>query len=417
MKVMILGAGKLQVNAIKKVIEMGHEVVAVDYYEDSIGKKIASYSELADAFNYEECLRVAVKHNIDGIFTVGTDQPVLTASKVSEKLNLPYCINSVVARNVTNKAYMKKIFSKKNIPTVKYLLVDKEYDYSDFNLKFPLVIKPVDSQGQRGIFVVNNIEEIKEKFKDVIKFSRDTVILVEEYYKNTEVTVTGWVNKGNTTILAITDRVTFEDDKFIGICTSHEFPTRHMESYSEKIEELTKDIVKAFNIEEGPIYFQMLVGNEGVKVNEIACRIGGAYEDIFIPLLTGIDILKMRINSALGLKIDYSKLEKYDYKNNNKFLSSQLFFANKGRVDKINDCEENSKIDYLVSYDYNYRIDDIIGNIENATQRAGYFIVLADSLEAKKSYINEIYNVLYIKNKDNKNLMIKGIDLLTKKNT
>ncbi|WP_338537341.1 ATP-grasp domain-containing protein [Helicovermis profundi] len=414
---MILGAGKLQVNAIKKVIEMGHEVVAVDYYEDSIGKKIASYSELADAFNYEECLRVAVKHNIDGIFTVGTDQPVLTASKVSEKLNLPYCINSVVARNVTNKAYMKKIFSKKNIPTVKYLLVDKEYDYSDFNLKFPLVIKPVDSQGQRGIFVVNNIEEIKEKFKDVIKFSRDTVILVEEYYKNTEVTVTGWVNKGNTTILAITDRVTFEDDKFIGICTSHEFPTRHMESYSEKIEELTKDIVKAFNIEEGPIYFQMLVGNEGVKVNEIACRIGGAYEDIFIPLLTGIDILKMRINSALGLKIDYSKLEKYDYKNNNKFLSSQLFFANKGRVDKINDCEENSKIDYLVSYDYNYRIDDIIGNIENATQRAGYFIVLADSLEAKKSYINEIYNVLYIKNKDNKNLMIKGIDLLTKKNT
>ena len=156
--------------------------------------------------------------------------------------------------------------------------------------------------------------------------------LVEEYYENDEITVSGWVENDNTHVLTVTDRVTYDNYPSIGVCTAHDFPSKHFKSYAKEIIEITKNIVKSFKIHNGPIYFQMLIGKEGIKVNEIACRIGGAYEDEFIPHLTGIDILDMVIDYSLGENIDYTRLREYEVLNNNKKLSVQLLFAKPGTI-------------------------------------------------------------------------------------
>ncbi len=100
--------------------------------------------------------------------------------------------------------------------------------------------------------------------------------------------------------MTMTDRVTFSEDNKIGVCVSHEHPSVHIENYGDTAKRLTEKIVNAFEIENGPIYFQFLVGKEGMLVNEIACRIGGAYEDQFIPKITGFDILGEQLNIAQG---------------------------------------------------------------------------------------------------------------------
>ena len=226
MKILMVGGGSNQIIPIKRIKDMGFEVVVSDYNDTSPGKKFADYPVKADAFSIEETLKAAEEYEVDGIMTSGTDQPVYIVSKVAEILNLKTFINSNIAKNVTNKKYMKKIFDENNIKSPRYMLINKNVKKEDIlGLKFPLVLKPLDSQGQRGIFKVNSYEEIIENIDNTLGFSREDHVIIEEYYKSDEITISGWVNDGNLKILTITDRVTFEDEDKIGICLSHEFPS------------------------------------------------------------------------------------------------------------------------------------------------------------------------------------------------
>ncbi|GMQ58249.1 ATP-grasp domain-containing protein [Vallitalea sediminicola] len=407
MKLMILGASGAQLNAIKRAKELGNKVVVTDYCTNSPGKLIADECGLASTFDFEETMKVAIDTKIKGIMTTGTDQPVYIVNKVADELGLPKFLSVDTAYAVTNKRVMKEKFLEAGIPTPDYRIIKKDFKDSQLEgLKFPVVVKPFDSQGQRGIFKLNTVEDVRLHFDDVIKHSREESILVESYYKNDEITISGWVRNGQAKVLTITDRVTFDNDKYIGICSSHEFPSKHYKQYKDEFIQLTEKIVDVFKIGEGPIYFQLFVGDEGIKVNEIACRIGGAYEDEFIPLITGVDILKMVIDSSMGQDIDYLPLDDYDIENNKNYLTVQLFFANSGTVESITNRDEINRLEGVYNMNYNYKEKDFIKPIENASVRAGYVIVTGNSNQDIQKKVDNLYKKMLMLDKQGNNLII-----------
>ncbi|HMA59184.1 MAG TPA: carboxylate--amine ligase, partial [Halanaerobiales bacterium] len=149
------------------------------------------------------------------------------------------------------------------------------------------------------------------------------------------------------------------------------------------------------------------VGEAGIKVNEIACRIGGAYEADFMPLITDVDILKMVINSSLGKSINKEPLKNYNLLENDNWLSVQLFFAGKGKIKSIRNIEHIKNIPEVVDIKVNYKEGDTIPEIENATARAGYFIVKAKSKRELKNNIKKVYDKLKILNTKDKNLVLR----------
>ncbi|MFW6280354.1 MAG: ATP-grasp domain-containing protein [Halanaerobium sp.] len=410
MRLLILGGGSGQLSLIKKAKKMGYEVVVSDYYPDAPGKKIADFSSESSTFDFEANLKTASKYNVDGVLTAGTDQPVYTAARVVERLNLNQYISVRTAEAVTNKRVMKNKFSAAEIPTVKFKILAQDFAAEKLkDFKRPFVVKPLDSQGQRGVFKLNSITEIREKFNEVLSFSRENKILVEEYYSSDEITVSGWVVDGRAKILTATDRLRFEEDMHIGICSSHLFPSKYLKDYFNKIERLTQKIVNKFKIEKGAIYFQFLIGEQGIKVNEIACRIGGAYEGDFMPELTGVDILKLMINLAAGQKLDLNALNDYSIEDNFKHLSSQLFFAGPGKIKEITPISELLKLPGVLKIGLNYEVGDRISEIENATARAGYFIVLAENKNELQQRVTAVYDNLKIIGQNGKNLVLRDI--------
>lgn len=410
MRLLILGGGKGQLSLIKKAKKMGHEVVVSDYYDDAPGKEIADFSSMSSTFDAAANIEVAKKFKVDGVLTAGTDQPVYTAAQVAEHCLLPQAIATETAKAVTNKKNMKNIFSKNKIPTVNYKIIKKDFLKSELKkLSAPYVVKPLDSQGQRGVFKLNSFKEIKEKFNEVLSFSREEEILVEEYYPSAEITVSGWVSDGSSKLLTVTDRLRFEENIHIGICSSHLFPSKYLKKYYLKIKKLSQKIVSDFKIENGPIYFQFLIGREGIKVNEIACRIGGAYEGDFMPALTGVDIFKMMIQLAAGNKVETKILDNYKIEDNKKHLSSQLFFAKAGKIKEITDLSKIEKMPGILKIGINYSSGEIIPDIENATARAGYFIVIANSKKELKARVSSVYNQLQILDQKANNLILREI--------
>lgn len=409
MRLLILGGGSGQLSLIKKAKEMGHQVIVSDYYSNAPGKKIADFTSMSSSFDIAANLKTAQKYQAEGVLTAGTDQPVYTAAAVAEKLNLNKYISLSTAQAVTNKKIMKKTFTQNGIATINYKLLSKNFKEVELeNLKKPFVVKPLDSQGQRGVYKLNSAAEIREKFNEVLSFSQADEILLEEYYPADEITISGWVKNNKAVILTITDRLRFEAGIHIGICSSHLFPSKYFKKYQSQIKEITQKIVDAFSLRNGPFYFQFLVGEKGIKVNEIAARIGGAYEGDFMPVLTGVDILKMMVQLAAGKEIDYSSLDNYSLSENNKYLSVQLFFAKPGEIKEMSSAAEIRRLPGVLKFGFNYSCGEKIPEIKNATARAGFFIVAAAGEEKLHCQIALVYNKLEILDLDGKNLILRN---------
>ena len=403
-KILMVGAGSCQINAIKRMKAMGHMVFAADYNQTTEGKRLSDVAIVADAFDTEAILEAAKSNGVDGILTVGTDQPVLTVAKVAEALQLNRFIDSDTAVLVTNKKYMKQRFKRFNLPTVPFALINRYFQSSDLSgLMPPFVIKPIDSQGQRGIFIVHSIDEIRLKFDEVIKYSRESEILVEQFYESTEVTVSGWVNRGKSTIFTLTDRVTFPAEKQLGVCIAHRYPSIHAKRQAQ-IEGLTQEICTYFGINEGPIYFQLLVGDQGVLINEIACRLGGAYEDMTIPFATGVSPLDLVIKGSLTPP---EKMERVVFAPKEKCaFNTQLFFIKPGKITGMTPLAKIKALSYVIDAGYNFRIGDTVKPLENASQRAGFIIITGSNSEEVELRIKEVYQLLKIFDENGNNLVI-----------
>jgi len=186
MKLLVLGGSKAQLQAIKQAKKLGHQVVVCDYLQHSIGHKIADMSYLVSTFDASMVLDVAMKDYVDGIMTMGTDQPVYTGAYVCHKLGLPTLISEETALCVTNKIHMKNKLKLNNIPTVDYRILgrtglentDAAKIEEELGLRYPLVMKPVDSQGQRGIFQLESIDEVLQHIDTTLSFSRSNKVLL-----------------------------------------------------------------------------------------------------------------------------------------------------------------------------------------------------------------------------------------------
>lgn len=410
MRLMMLGASLAQLPGILAAKKMNISVISCDNLAASIGHKYADQVAFASTFDPEAVYRAARDFAVDGIMTMGSDQPVLTAALVARKMGLPSALDVPTSRSVTDKRVMKQCFTRLGIPTVPYLIFRENEDELRHSIRYPVVVKPVDSQGQRGIYLLDSPEEVLAHVPDVLSFSRADEILVESYYPGEEVTVSGWVRDSKATVLAITDRVTFSERERLGICLSHELPSRHMDKHGQALISLTRDIVSGFGIRNGPIYFQFLIGAEGIKVNEIACRIGGAFESQFIPEMTGFDLTKVQLRSALGLETppeEWAALDRFDVLSIQYFLSVQLFFAEPCVIGSLTPLNDILACEGVVDAGYHKSSGQKIEDISDATARVGYCIVTGDSRSQVERRLDRLYQVLEVRDLEGRNRLIR----------
>lgn len=395
-KILMLGGSNCQKNALIQGKTMGYEMIIADYSENPLAREYADRHVMVSTFDEKGCMQAAANYKVDGIMTTGTDQPVLTAAIVADALNLPTLISPAQAKAVTNKKIMKQIFKDNNIPTVKYQFLAADAGIDDINgFSAPYVLKPLDSQGQRGVYKLESRKLVLENLENTLSFSRENEVLLEEYYLSDEITVSGWIQDSRLHILTVTDRLLRSDPVHIGICVSHSFPSVHMDKY-EEIKTISENIVSAFGLSDGPLYIQMLAGDQGLMVNEIAARIGGAFEDVIIPKISGFNILEAVIKSSLGLPVDTTVLKEFDCSTSKISASVQLMFVKAGVISYMTPLEQLYGNDHVLDAGYNYKLGDSINNIENATARFGHCVLLneVDSIIPAVKKFKETFKIL-----------------------
>ena len=309
-KILLLGGSAQQVIAIETAKKMGYYTILCDYLTDNPGQYIADKFYLASTTDKEKIFEIAKEENIDGIMAYASDPAAPTAAYVAEKLNLPGNPYESV-EILCNKDLFRKFLSDNNFNTPKakgYDSVDKAlFDIKHNYFKFPIIVKPVDSSGSKGVGKICDDKDILNKLEYAMSFSRGKRIIVEEFVEKFGYQIAG---DG----LSVNGKLVFRsfaNDHFNPKCVnpfvpiSASFPYNMPKDIHDKVHNEIQRLITLLHMSDCTYKFDMRIDKDyNVYLMEIAPRDGGNYIPQIIKYGTNVDLVECSIKCAMGEKID-----------------------------------------------------------------------------------------------------------------
>lgn len=395
MKILVLAGGADQIALINEFKARGHETILVDFFENPPARPYADKHIVASTLDVERVKEIAIDQKVDLITTACTDQALLTVANVSEQLGLPCYLSYQTGLNVTNKSYMKNVLFANNIPTAKFVILDKvDLDaVKDFSL--PLVVKPVDCNSSKGVKRIDDIVDITKYLEEAIKLSRTKKAIVEEFKTGTEISVDYYVEGCKAKLLCATTSLKIKNSKSFTILCS-DYPAIN-EEQEELLKVIGNKVAKAFGLKDCPLFIQMIANGTDVNVIEFSARMGGGSKYNLIRVLSGVNIMSKYVDLVLGGKpsVSPSKLVS--------FCKMVYLYCNPGVFDHIEGLEELKQQGIIDSY-FEYKTKGMeISHAETSGDRpAGYLITAetADALQEKLNYVDSHIKVVSDKGED-----------------
>jgi biotin carboxylase len=309
---LLLGAGLEQCLALQEAKDLGYRVIAVDGNEEAPGLALADMGVTADITNPEAMIAIAKEHAVDGVFCHAVEIPGVTA-RVAQALNIPG-LNPEIADRATNKAQRMQRFKEMGVPCAAFRFVASEKDLlaAARDLGFPLVLKPIDNAGSRGVRIVASGDQLEAAYREARHFSRRTEVLLEECLNGPEISTEAVVYQGKIHPFAFADRnyernlshyPYFVED---GI----NYPSQWDPAFQQDVEAVAQAAIKALDLDFGAAKGDLIVHNGVVKVIEMACRTsGGWFGAGSIPIATGGNMLRPLLQMAVGDDPDLAALK------------------------------------------------------------------------------------------------------------
>ena len=312
-KILLLGGSAQQIVAIKTAKKLGYYTVLCDYLPDNPGQYEADKFYLVSTTDKEAILKVALDECVDGVLAYASDPAAPTAAYVAEKLGLPGSPYESV-EILCNKDKFRK-FLKTNgfcTPEAKgYINVKDAFDDIKKGIfKYPIIVKPVDSSGSKGVSRIDSIEQAVQCLENAMSYSRGHRIIVEEFVEKYGYQIAG---DG----LSINGKLVFRyfaNDHFNASCKnpfvpiSASFPYEQPAEIQDKIHDEIQRLLTALNMKTTTYNFDMRIDKDyNVYLMEVAPRDGGNYIPDVIKYATGVDLVECSVKAAMGDYIDISK--------------------------------------------------------------------------------------------------------------
>ncbi|MBQ1257934.1 MAG: ATP-grasp domain-containing protein [Clostridia bacterium] len=303
-KIMLLGGSQQQVVAIEKAKALGYETVLCDYLPDNPGQLTADRFYQVSTTDKDAVLEVAVQEKIDGILAYASDPAAPTAAYVAEKLGLPGNPSRSV-EILCNKDLFRKFLAENGFHTPRaFGFENTDFRAEDLDgIRWPVLVKPVDSSGSKGVALASDFDQLKEKAVQAMAFSRSGRIIVEEYVEmyGEQVAGDGLSVDGELMVAC------FGDDFFDASCdnpfvpVSAAFPCTLPPELQERIKKEVQRLITLLGMKTCTYNFDIRIGKDmNVYLMEIAPRSGGNYIPQIVQRITGVDMVSCAVLGAMG---------------------------------------------------------------------------------------------------------------------
>jgi len=360
-KLAIIGASYLQQPLVEKCKELGIYSICFAWEEGAVCKDLCDKFYPISTIDKDAILKACQDEKIDGITTIASDVATLTVCYVAEKMGLVGNPDEF-SKTATNKYLMRQCFMEHGVPSPKFALVDDDDHYQITGFKFPLIVKPTDRSGSRGVEKVLDPVQLEEAINRARKESFEHKAVIEEFVTGREISVESISYQGKHYILQITDKVTTGSPFFVEL--EHHQPSSLPEDIKAKVRVIVLNALDALHIQYGASHSELKITEDGdIRVIEIGARMGGDFigSDL-VKLSTGYDFLKGVIDVAFG-EFEEPILAEKNY--------SGVYFL----------CEETKEILPIIQNAKDFPeivraevTDLVLRRIEQSADRSGYFI-------------------------------------------
>lgn len=395
-KIMILGATYTQVPLVKKAKDLGYYTIVSGIKGDYPANKYADSLCNVDISNPEEVYKAAIENNIDGIVTCCMDLPIRALGYTCDKLNL--CGLSESAAVLSNQKYlMKEKLVKAHVNTPKFKKVDSmealENAYNELNN--PVVVKALDLQASRGVFVCKNIEQAKMAYESIKSLSTENYCIVEEFIEGRDIGAQAFVYRGEVLFV-----MPHGDEVYMGAANKpvgHYAPIDAEEIINKKITNISIEGIKAIGLDNCAVNIDMiLTENNEVYMIELTGRAGATCLPEIVDSYYGVDYYSMIIEMAMGKdpKLIWNARRKYCIPSAARFITSKK----SGRLMSVNIPPKSENIVFLKFYK---EIGEYISAFNDGKDRIGEVLVKGNSLEyCFQELDNVIDNLEYVIKED-----------------
>ncbi len=409
--IMIIGGGLLQTPVITTAKKMGYQVIVTDYNPDAIGMKDADIPIVMSTRDVQGSVRVAKRQNeitpISGVLTVGTDAS-MTVAAVANALNLPG-IKFDDAEAATNKLKMRMRFKEHNIPSPAFLPV---WSLSDAKkgckiIGYPVVMKPSDNMGARGVMRIDNANQVADAFKFAKSASPSGELIIEQFMEGPELSIDAIIFNEEITITGVADRIIEYPPNFVE--TGHTMPSHLKIEMLEDACDVMRRGVKALGITTGAAKGDIKVTKSGAMIGEIAARLSGGFMSAYTyPLSSGVDLMKAMIEVSLGQ--EPGNLEPVF----NKVAIERAIIFKPGTVKKISGLEDALKVPGVEEIFLNIKEGDTVVKPTSNVEKSGNIIAVGDTLQQAEAAVKKCMELLKVEISSDIEISMKTINALAR---
>ena len=297
-KLVIIGANDFQNQLILKAKELGYETHAFAWEDGAVGKDTADYFYPVSITEKEEILAKCREIEPCGVCSIGSDLASITVNYVAEKLTLP-CNQTKYTSIQTNKYKMREALQSAGLPCPKFIIADESFDIkkvSDFS--FPIIVKPVDLTGGKGIHRAANADEARVAYKDACSRTRQDHIVVEEFVQGSNHGFSAMLVKGKVAF-AFSDNEQYYINKYM--VSGANSPSTSNNKTLSMLREYSERIAQELHLVDGILHIQYIERADGTPVIiEICRRPPGDLYIKFVKYATGIDYPKFIVLAETG---------------------------------------------------------------------------------------------------------------------
>lgn len=306
-KLAIIGASYLQAPLIQKAKDMDCETHVFAWAAEDVGEKMADHFYPISIVEKDAILEKCREIGIDGICTIASDLAAVTVNYVAEKMGLPG--NGMrCCEKSTNKHKMREAFAAAGDPSPRSILIEPGTDLSVLNgMQYPLIVKPTDRSGSRGITEVQRPAALQAAIVRAREQSFEKKVLVEEFVTGQEYSVECVSYRGEHHLLQITLKYTTGAPMYIE--TGHMEPAPLTAEMREKVRSVVFHALDTLEIQNGASHSELKIDQAGnIKLIEIGGRMGGdCIGSHLVPNTTGLDFVGMVVQIALGQAPDMTR--------------------------------------------------------------------------------------------------------------
>ena len=384
--ILVFGLGFLQKSLVARCKLKGLYTIGIDPCVDAFCKDDVDVFEVVDGQDYEKTLEIAKKHNVSGVITTATDKPLVMMAKIAEALQLPF-YSVETAQWSTDKFQMKQRFMLGGVPFAKGKLVKTVDEVDDF--VFPVIVKPRDNSGSRGVKLCRDKQELKECINEALQYSHLDTVLVEEFIEGQEYSIESIHFDGKSKVIQFTEKRTTEFPYNVEL--GHIQPACLSEKTKKEIINIVEKIAKALSFNNCGSHTELKIGSRGITVIETSPRLGGDFiTSTLVPLSTGLNIEDLLIDISIGNKLSDNDLRSVK----NRFSGVVFFNLPEGKIEKIGNLDELNTIKGLDFYNFDLKEGDNVKKIKNSLDRYGEVVFVADTRAELEEEIEKCYKII-----------------------